>query len=128
MFYSYWGQYGSFNRAANVSNFPDRCSEYVQPYWTAENRINDYARIGSKNIGTIYKEKSFIRFENITLSYNVPKNLSQKVFIQDMRLSLSVRNVAVFSPDWNFWDPEDSSPAPRTYNVSLNFTFKFSES
>jgi hypothetical protein len=56
------------------------------------------------------------------LSYNVPKNLSQKVFIQDMRLSLSVRNVAVFSPDWNFWDPEDSSPAPRTYNVSLNFT------
>jgi TonB-linked SusC/RagA family outer membrane protein len=122
MFYSYWGQYGSFNRAANVSNFPDRCSEYVQPYWTAENRINDYARIGSKNIGTIYKEKSFIRFENITLSYNVPKNLSQKVFIQDMRLSLSVRNVAVFSPDWNFWDPEDSNPAPRTYNVSLNFT------
>ena len=47
-FYSYWGHYGSFNRAANNSNFPDRCSEYVQPYWTPENRINDYARIGSK--------------------------------------------------------------------------------
>lgn len=122
MLYSYWGQYGSFNRAANVSNFPDRCSEYVQPYWTVENRINDYARIGSKNIGTIYKEKSFIRLENITLSYNIPKSLTQKIFIQDMRLSLSVRNVAVFSPDWNFWDPEVSDPSPRTYNVSLNFT------
>ncbi len=122
MMYSYWGQYDSFNRAANVSNFPDRCSEYVQPYWTVENRINDYARIGSKNIGTVYKEKSFIRFENITLSYNVPKMLTQKIFVQDMRLSLSVRNVAVFAPHWNFWDPELSDPTPRTYNVSLNFT------
>lgn len=122
MIYSYWGQYGSFNRAANVSNFPDRCSEYVQPYWTAENKINDYARIGSKNIGTVYKEKSFIRLENITLSYNVPKTLIQKISVQDMRLSLSVRNVAVFSPDWNFWDPELSEPTPRIYNISLNFT------
>jgi TonB-linked SusC/RagA family outer membrane protein len=122
MLYSYWGQYGSFNRAANVSNFPDRTSEYVQPYWTVENRINDYARIGSKNTGTIYKEKSFIRFENITLSYFVPKNMIQKIYVQDMRVSLSVRNVAVFSPHWNFWDPEVSDPAPRTFNVSLNFT------
>ena len=122
MLYSNWGQYGSFNRAANVSNFPDRCTEYVQPYWTPENRINDYARIGSKNSGTIYKEKSFIRFENITLSYDVPKDLIQRVHVQDMRLSLSIRNVAVFSPNWDFWDPEVSQPSPRTYNVSLNFT------
>lgn len=122
MFYSYWGQYGSFNRAANVSNFPDRCSEYVQPYWTVENRINDYARIGSKNIGNNYLQKSFIRFENITLSYNFPKSLIQKFYVQDLRLALSVRNVAVFSPHWNFWDPELSDPTPRTYNISLNFS------
>ncbi|WP_019540246.1 SusC/RagA family TonB-linked outer membrane protein [Proteiniphilum acetatigenes] len=132
MFYSHWGWYDTFNRAANVSNFPDRTSEYVQPYWTAENRINDYARIGSKNTGNNYKQKSFIRWENITLSYNVPKTLTQKIFVQDMRVSLSVRNVAVFSPHWNFWDPErrnpdtdnpnSMEPTPRTYNISLNFT------
>ncbi len=120
--YSYWGQYGSFNRAANNSNFPDRCSEYVQPYWTPENKINDYARIGSKNIGTVYREKSFIRLDNITLSYFVPENMIQKINVQDMRISLSIRNVAVFSPHWNFWDPEVSEPAPRTFNVNLNFT------
>lgn len=122
MLYSYWGQYGSFNRAANNSNFPDRCSEYVQPYWTPENRINDYARIGSKNIGTVYREKSFIRLDNITLSYFVPEDMVQKINVQDMRISLSVRNVAVFSPHWNFWDPEVSEPSPRTFNVNLNFT------
>jgi len=81
MLYSNWGQYGSFNRAANVSNFPDRCTEYVQPLLDPGNRINDYARIGSKNSGTIYKEKSFIRFENITLSYDVPKDLIQRVHV-----------------------------------------------
>ena len=121
MLYSNWGQYGSFNRAANVSNFPDRCTEYVQPYWTPENRINDYARIGSK-IAEPYIREIFIRFENITLSYDVPKDLIQRVHVQDMRLSLSIRNVAVFSPNWDFWDPEVSQPSPRTYNVSLNFT------
>lgn len=39
-----------------------------------------------------------------------------------MRHSISVRNVAVFSPHWDFWDPEVSDPALRTINVSLNFT------
>jgi hypothetical protein len=121
-FYSYWGHYGSFNRAANNSNFPDRCSEYVQPYWTPENRINDYARIGSKNIGTNYVEKSFIRLDNVTLSYNVPKTFLQKIAIQNMRLSLSARNVGYFAPHWDFWDPEHSGPNPRTINVNLNFT------
>jgi hypothetical protein len=122
MLYSYWGQYDTFNRAANSSNFPDRCSEYVQPYWTPENKINDYARIGSKNIGNNYVEKSFIRLENVTLSYDFPKAIIQKAYIHNMRLSFSVRNVAVFAPHWNFWDPENSSPAPRTFNFNLNFT------
>jgi len=122
MLYSYWGQYDTFNRAANSSNFPDRCSEYVQPYWTTENKINDYARIGSKNIGNNYVEKSFIRLENVTLSYDFPKSIIQKAYIQNMRLSFSVRNVAVFAPHWNFWDPENSNPSPRTFNFNLNFT------
>ncbi|MDD4515831.1 TonB-dependent receptor [Massilibacteroides sp.] len=122
MMYSYWGQYDSFNRAANSSNFPDRCTEYVQPHWMPDNPINDYARIGSKNIGTNYLEKSFVRLENVTFSYNVPKNLLKKLSVQNMRLSLSVRNVAVFAPHWDFWDPEKSEPTPRTYNISVNFS------
>ena len=122
MFYSSWGQYGTFNRAANSSNFPDRSSDFLQPHWMPDNPINDYARIGSKNIGNNYLRKSFVRWENITLSYNLPKDFAQKMSLQNMRLSLSVRNVGVFSPDWNFWDPENSDPAPRTFNASINIT------
>ncbi len=122
LMYSHWGQYGSFNRASNSSGFKDRVSEYVQPYWTPENRINNYARIGSKNDGSVYREKSFIRLDNVTLSYRVPRNLLERISVQDMTLSLSARNVAVFSPHWDFWDPENSNPAPRSINASVNFT------
>ena len=124
MMYSHWGQYGSFNRAANstAGSFPDRCSEYVQPHWMPENPINDYARIGSKNTGTIYREKSFVRLDNITVSYNLPQSFLKKISVQNMRVSGSVRNVACFAPDWGFWDPETGGPAPRTFNLSVNFT------
>ncbi|MDY3070408.1 MAG: SusC/RagA family TonB-linked outer membrane protein [Parabacteroides sp.] len=122
MLYSQWGHYGTFNNAANAANFPDRCSDYVQPYWTPDNPINDFARIGSKNIGNYYLNKSFIRLDNITVSYNVPKNFLKKYSIQGMRLSMSIRNVAVFSPDWKYWDPETGKPTPRTFNLGINFT------
>jgi len=134
MMYSYWGHYDSFNLAANARSFPDRRSEYKIPHWTPENRLEDYARIGSKNLGTIYNERSFIRLENVTLSYNVPKNLLKPFAIQNLRISASVHNAAVFSPHWDWWDPErgwsysdnaassESTPTPRTYNLSLNFT------
>ena len=122
-FYAYFGQYGTFNRAANSSNFPDRSSEYDQPRWTPTNPINDYARIGSKNIGNNYVKKSFIRMDNLALSYNVPKDFLKKAGIQQMRLSLSVRNPFIWSPCFNYWyDPEVGDYSPRTVNLGVNFT------
>lgn len=122
MMYSYWGQYNTFNRAANSANFPDRCTEYVQPHWTPENRINDFARIGSKNIGNYYLDKSFIRLDNVTLSYNVPAAFSKKFSVQNMRFAITARNVGVLTTDWKYWDPEQGGPAPRSFNLSINFT------
>jgi|AGTN01.1.fsa_nt_gi TonB-linked outer membrane protein, SusC/RagA family/TonB-dependent outer membrane receptor, SusC/RagA subfamily, signature region len=123
LLYSYWGQYDTFNRAGNNSSFPDRATDYALPRWTPENPINDYARIGSKNIGNNYVNRSFIRLENITTSYNVPSKFLRKFYVQNMRLSFSIRNVAVWAPDWDFGDPESGGqPTPRTYNFSVNFT------
>lgn len=120
--YSHWKFYGAFQRAANNYSFPDRTSDYDFPRWTATNPINDYARIGSKNIGTNWVDKSFIRLENITLSYSLPKVFIQKFAVQTFRLSCSIQNAAVWSPDWNFWDPESGSVTPRTFNFGINVT------
>lgn len=122
MLYSYWGHYGTFNRASNNNSFPDRSSDYEQPRWTKDNPINDYARMGSKNLGNNYVNKSFIRLENITLGYNLPKKMLENISIQNLRLSFSIRNVTYFSPEWKFWDPEESGPLPRTFNLNVNFT------
>lgn len=121
--YSNWGQVGTFNRAANVSNFADRATDYYIPRWTPDNPINDYARIGSKNIGSNYVERSFIRLDNITLSYLVPSQFLSVVRARSLRISASVRNAAYWAPYWTFGDPESGAdPTPRTYNLSLNLS------
>ncbi|MBZ4188386.1 SusC/RagA family TonB-linked outer membrane protein [Niabella beijingensis] len=135
--YSNWGQREQFNRASNNSSFPDRTTDYVQPRWTPENPINDYARIGSKNIGTNYVDRSFIRLDNVSLSYAVPQSWLNAIKAQSLRISASVRNVAFWAPHWKYGDPESGGyrtrdgdgneytpgqPTPRTYNLSLNLT------
>jgi TonB-linked SusC/RagA family outer membrane protein len=122
MIYSNLGYYGAFQRAANNYSFPDRTSDYDFPRWTASNPINDYARIGSKNIGTNWVNKSFVRLENVTLSYVVPQKIVQKLSIQKLLVSASVQNAGVLTTHWNFWDPESGSVTPRTYNLGLNLT------
>ncbi|MDR0558678.1 MAG: SusC/RagA family TonB-linked outer membrane protein [Prevotellaceae bacterium] len=122
MLYSHLGHYDTFNRAANAVSLADRRTWYDIPRWTPETPENDYARIGSKNIGNNYLLKSFIRLENVALSYQVPRHFSKRFHVQDMRLSFSIRNAAVWAPQWNFGDPEGGDITPRTYNMSINFT------
>ena len=120
--YSYWKYYGAFQRSANNYAFPDRTSDYDFPRWTKTNPINDYARIGSKNIGTNWVNRSFIRLENVSLSYNLPKNFLQMIYLQALRFSVSIQNAGVWAPNWNFWDPESGSATPRTFNFGVNLT------
>jgi hypothetical protein len=115
----------TFNQAKNNSGFLDRSSSYVVPYWTPENRRNDYARLYSSNGGAsfdVFRKKSLIRLDNISLAYTLPRTLIQRASIQNMRVYFSTRNVGYYAPDWNFWDPENSGPTPRTYTLGLNLT------
>lgn len=121
MMYSHIGQYGTFNRAANAGGMYDRHTIMDIPRWTAENPIDDYARIGSTNKGSNYVKKTFVRMENITLSYNVPQNFLKKMSVQNMRFSVAVRNPFVIT-GWDFGDPEGGDTTLRTVNFSVNFT------
>ena len=122
--YALLGHYGEFNAAANNNAFPDRSSDYYFPRWTQTNPINDYARIGSKNIGHNFVNKSFIRLNNITLSYNVPNSFCSRMHMQALRMSATVSNAffATLAPAWNLWDPEMNSPTPRTFTFGINVT------
>jgi len=122
--YSLWGHKGDFNSAKNRDgNYPDRLNSYITPYWTPENPINDYARIFSAEGGAVFNvwmKKSFVRLDNISLSYDVPKILLGKV-VRNLKLICTVRNAAYYSPDWNYWDAETSNaPTARYYTFGVN--------
>ncbi|HEX5553636.1 MAG TPA: TonB-dependent receptor [Chitinophagaceae bacterium] len=125
LIYSYWGQMGSFNDAKNNAGFIDRTSYYKLPHWTKDNPQTEYARLYSSDGSasySVYRKKSFIRLENVAVAYTFPKTMLKRASIEDLRLYFTVKNAAFYAPDWNFWDPENSGPTPRTFTLGINLT------
>jgi TonB-linked SusC/RagA family outer membrane protein len=125
MIYSYWGHSGTMNSAKNRDSFPERVNSYKIPFWTPETPYNDYARIYSAQGGAVFdvwRDRSFIRLDNISLAYTVPNNLLNKAHINNMKLFATVRNVGWWAPSWEFWDPENSGPNPRYFTLGVNLT------
>lgn len=129
--YSYWGHKSGFSEAKNRNGFLDRTSSYVFPYWTEANPNNEWARLYSSEGSTsgfgVFRDRSFIRFDNISLGYTLPKSLVQKASVQNLKVFASVRNIGYFAPTWDYWDaePDDSGnnvPTPRIISVGLDIT------
>lgn len=123
--YSYWGAMSDFNEAKNNSGFQDRQNSYILPYWTPENPLTDYARLFSSNGGasfSVYRKTSFIRLDNVSLAYTLPKNLVQKAGLAGVRVFTTVQNAAIYSPDWSYWDPQNNNPTPRYTTLGINVT------
>jgi TonB-linked SusC/RagA family outer membrane protein len=120
----------------NTGAIADRTNSYIRKYWTPENPSNEYARLNSaipQNISVPWvMDKSFVRLDNIALSYTLPRNYSSKLLMSTCRLYASVRNVAFYAPEWEYWDPEtgrtegqdrSSQPLPRTYSIGITASF-----
>jgi len=125
-FYSSWGHKRIFNQAKhNPTMTLERFNSYILPYWTPENPINNFARLNSNMAGVtfdVYRDMSFIRLDNITLGYRVPQEFLTKYKITRLKLLLTARNVAVWTKDFNFWDPEYAGPAPSYVTFGLNIS------
>jgi hypothetical protein len=83
------------------------------------------------------EDGSFIRLNNITLGYNFPKSIIQKMKVQRLRLYVTGNNLAVFT-NYSGYDPEVSTrrstpvtpgvdysayPRSRTFIAGVNLTF-----
>ncbi|RAW01256.1 SusC/RagA family TonB-linked outer membrane protein [Pseudochryseolinea flava] len=131
MLYSLWGHINTYNQAKNDYSsglLLDRNNSYVVPYWTPENPTNNYARLNSNSGGAafnVYRKKSIIRLDNISVGYTIPKAVLDKVRIQRMKVFASVRNVGFYAPEWEFWDPEiidGNGPTPRTWTFGVDLS------
>lgn len=136
MMYSSWGAKTDFNQAKNNGGFPDRQNSYVQPYWTATNPNNEYARLFSSNGSasfSVYRKANFIRLNTIALGYTLTKDMVQKLHLESFKIYANVTNAAIYQPDWTFWDVEYRNRAtdgaistaipPRIYSLGVNVTF-----
>lgn len=134
MMYSLWGHSEPFNLLKSRNGFPDRQNSYQFPYWTPDNPSNEWARIssseGSASGFNVYRKRSFIRLDNVSIAYNLPKSIISRYKVQNLRVYFNVRNAAMFAPQWDFWDPEwdDSNPdqyagpTPRFFTFGLDIT------
>jgi hypothetical protein len=100
-----------------------RSTFYNVTYWTADNPWNYWARIDSYETGfNVWENNSFVRIDNVSLSYNVPKTFLSKLKIVACRLSLVSDNPFVFSPGWSWIDPEEDEYIPSYLSFKINIT------
>jgi TonB-linked SusC/RagA family outer membrane protein len=82
-------------------------------YWTVDNPTNDYFGVWQANPyrqAIQYKDASFWRISNITLGYNLPRTILNKINFSNLRFYVQANNLFVFTKDKNIWmDPEFNS-------------------
>ena len=102
-------------------------------YWTAENQDADIPSPGCAGATpTFYKSSiqiqkaDYFKIKDITLSYNLPKNILKSVFISNARVYFSLKNYFTFSHFDNY-DPERGGavnfPLMKQAVIGLNVTF-----
>jgi TonB-linked SusC/RagA family outer membrane protein len=103
-------------------------------YWTPENPNARYRQLGyyTQTLGygfSPYVQRSFIRLQDISLSYTVPQSFLEKLNISRLNLFITGKNLITIT-DWDGWDPEtgnglntDSLPLMKSYTFGLNFEF-----
>lgn len=105
----------------------DRRSTPNYPYWTPENRSDEWPVLSKSTqpFGggiMLYKPASFVRIQNLSVSYNLPSELAQRILMQSVRVFGSARNIYSFD-DWPGWDPESGhDPMPRTFTIGLSLS------
>ena len=125
------GQTGSFRDAMNSDyGIYDRAnkSDGPVPYWTEQNPNYEYPRLNPTSYGVygggimIYKPRSFVRIQDLSLTYNLPSAVTQRIKLDRLQIFGSIRNLATFTK-WPGWDPESGMSAmPRTYTFGLNLS------
>ncbi|MBC9794986.1 SusC/RagA family TonB-linked outer membrane protein [Sinomicrobium weinanense] len=107
-------------------------------YWTINNPTNAYPRPNEnqerpRNSSTItYFDGSYIKLRDISLGYNFPKSVTERLGMSNLRLYLSGQNL-FFITKYDTFDPEEAEkasnaerniiPSNKMYLLGLKVTF-----
>ncbi len=106
------GHIGPFSHALRPQyEMYDRMNTWDTPYWTPENRNNDYPGlmgIWQNQYGggvKIYKSRSFLRIQDFSIAYTLPSEITKRLGLNNLRVFGSIRNLYTFTK-WPGFDPE----------------------
>ena len=124
--YSYLGHKKTLGRFSNDNALLNTVNQIKRSYWTEDNPTNEYPRLGAKKPSgvnySIYKNASFLRFDNISLGYSVPKKMLEPFKLTELNFNFTMKNLGYIS-SWSGYDPENSdSNTPRIIYFGINLT------
>ncbi|MDA9069803.1 hypothetical protein N9K07_03505, partial [Arenitalea sp.] len=136
---------------ANVTNFgllsfsSEQQQAVSRTAWTPETNSTIYPRLDQTNFGApaflfsdrFIEDGSFIRLQNVTLGYTLPRELLDKLNLMDAKISVSGSNLFFitdytgFSPDVSLTGSNNLAlghddagyPVARTFRLGLNIKF-----
>jgi TonB-linked SusC/RagA family outer membrane protein len=114
--------------AATVTDEVQRRNQYIiKQYWTPDNGVNNNPGIfnAPRIVAGLYEDRSFVRLQNVSLSYRFPEKLIRAVKISDLSMFISGRNLYTWTK-WSGWDPETASnslPLMKTVMAGINLTW-----
>jgi TonB-linked SusC/RagA family outer membrane protein len=115
-------------------------------YWSPNNPDGKYPRVISGSQPKIsmaatnnWQDRSFVRLQDVTLSYNLMSSLLKKVPLQSLNVFISGKNLHTWT-DWEGWDPETEAnddqnvlqaqglliggrPVLKTFTLGVNLVF-----
>ncbi|HEX9827102.1 MAG TPA: SusC/RagA family TonB-linked outer membrane protein [Flavobacteriaceae bacterium] len=122
-----------------VSGIDDATGQPFTMTVAPENLGNYWGLIGAETAGIAEEfvySTDFIKFRELSLSYNLPKKVLENSFISDLRVSLIGRNLFFISKDIENVDPEAALnnlnsqgierfgiPSTKSYGFSINVKF-----
>lgn len=95
----------------------------VRPYWTPDNGVNNSTGVYNTpvRLSGIYESRSFVRLQDIFLTYNFSPNLLKNLKIDGCQIFVSGKNLHTWT-SWSGWDPETGiSDSPLMRNITTGF-------
>lgn len=119
--------YGVGRFSSANGRFEDNQTVNQLAAWTPENTDTKVpqARLffnnGAQASSRFIEDGSYVRLRNVTLAYNLPKTLVNKIKLSNVRLFLTGQNLLTFTK-YSGWDPEVNADDVVT-NIALGYDF-----
>ena len=115
----------------------------VMDRYTATNTTGKLPRFTNTNTNNVYisdryvEDGSYVRIQNISLGYRLPKSIIEKAKISNARVYVTIQNLKTFS-DYSGYDPEIGAfnnnirlmnvdmghyPNPRSFTIGASVEF-----